>query len=279
MSDCENIDRATVKGFGEEWRYFNQAALSDGEKKRLFDDYFHIFPWNILQEKDSVGADLGCGTGRWASLVAPRVKTLHLIDASEDTLQVAKNNLHYLSNLSYHHSSIDEMPLPDNSLDFAYCLGVLHHVPDIESAVAQISRKLRRGAPFLSYLYYAFDNRPFWFRWLWHLHNVARGIIWRMPFPLRLFFSQVIAFTVYLPVSRAALIADRLGCLPPSWPLAYYRDKSLYVMRTDSLDRFGTKLEKRYSRAQIKDILEKAGFADIRFSEKPPYWCSVCIKK
>jgi len=41
------------------------------------------------------------------------------------------------------------------------------------------------------------------------------------------------------------------------------------------LDRFGTKLEKRYRRDEVIGLLERAGLEDIRVSERPPYWHAV----
>jgi hypothetical protein len=70
----------------------------------------------------------------------------------------------------------------------------------------------------------------------------------------------------------------RVGRLPASWPLAWYRDKSLYVMRTDAYDRFCTRLEKRFSRTEVEAMLTSAGFGDIRFSTREPFWCAVGIK-
>jgi len=55
-------------------------------------------------------------------------------------------------------------------------------------------------------------------------------------------------------------------------PLAYYADKSFHILRNDTLDRFGTPLEKRFRREEIADLLTAAGLTDITFSEQPPYW-------
>ena len=49
-------------------------------------------------------------------------------------------------------------------------------------------------------------------------------------------------------------------------------------MRTDALDRFGTRLEKRFRRQEIITMLQSAGFKDIRFSDTQPFWCAVGIK-
>ena len=49
-------------------------------------------------------------------------------------------------------------------------------------------------------------------------------------------------------------------------------------MRTDALDRFGTRLEKRFSKASIQEMLKTAGLENITFSEDRPYWCVVSYK-
>lgn len=67
-----NIDTQTVNGFGDEWERFDQSDLDQQEAQRLFDLYFKVFPWSRLPI-DAIGFDLGCGTGRWAKMVAPRV--------------------------------------------------------------------------------------------------------------------------------------------------------------------------------------------------------------
>ena len=139
--------------------------------------------------------------------------------------------------------------------------------------------KLKPGAPFLVYLYYAFDNRPGWFRLLWRTTEAARFLLSRSPHPLRYAFSQVIAATVYWPLARFARLAEKRGRRVDAYPLAYYRHRAFYVMRTDALDRFGTRLEKRFTRIQIDSMLKAAGLTDIKFSDHPPHWCAAGIKR
>jgi len=276
-----NADSEVLRGFGREWSTFRQDAdhLSQQQRQKIFDDYFRIFPWHLLPPGGGIGIDVGCGTGRWAMLVAPRVRHLHLLDASADALAVAKQNLTISSNVSFHANSVAEIPLPSQSLDFAYSLGVLHHVPDTQAAINAVADKLKPGAPFLVYLYYAFDNRPAWYRGLWRASNLARLMISRLPHVLRLAVSQAIAVLVYWPLARVARLASELGRSTKSLPLSYYADKSLYVMRTDAYDRFSTRLEKRFTRAEIEGMLQSAGFENVRFSDREPFWCAVAIKK
>lgn len=275
-----NVDDKVAAGFGREWGTFRQdsSSFSEADRDAIFDDYFRIFPWQRLAP-DSVGLDAGCGSGRWSVKVAPRVGHLHLLDPSEEALAVARENLRGVGNVTLHHASASAIPLPPRSLDFAFSLGVLHHVPDTEGAIAEIADKLRPGAPFLIYLYYAMENRPAWYRALWRASNLLRVVISRLPHPLRLTLSQIIAVLAYWPLARLALVAEKLGVDVRSFPLEMYRDKAFYVMRTDAYDRFCTQLEKRFTRSQITDMLTSAGFDNIVFSEHVPFWCAVGTRR
>ena len=176
----KNIDIKTVKSFGDEWEKFNQEKLMGKEYKYLFDLYFKIFPWNILS-KNAKGFDMGCGSGRWAKLVAPKIGHLTCIDPSVKAINVAKNRLSKFSNVDFVNAGVSDKPLPVNSQDFGYSLGVLHHIPDTELALQNCVEMLKPGAPFLVYLYYNFENRPKWYFLIWRLSNMLRFLISKTP--------------------------------------------------------------------------------------------------
>ena len=274
MPQANNVDPAVVDGFGDEWSHFDQSKLSHKEKSDIFADYFAIFPWDQVSE-NAVGADIGCGSGRWAALVAPRVAVLHCIEPAAQAMAVAKRNLVDHKNCRFHSGTADDIPLPDDSLDFAYSLGVLHHIPDTAQALRSCVRKLKPGAPFLVYLYYAMENRPFWFRMLWRFSDVGRRVISSLPRPLARGAAAILAAGVYLPVSRIALFGEKLGFNVGNWPLSAYRKRTFYVLATDSLDRFGTQLEHRFTRREIEEMMLNAGLQNIRFSECEPYWTAL----
>ena len=276
--NSKNIDQTVVDEFGLEWSRFDQSHLTADDLQSMFDSYFHIFPWDSLPE-NAEGADIGCGSGRWANVVAQKVAHLHLVDPSIDALTVAKRNMAKHANVTYHNGEVDRLPFNALSLDFAYALGVLHHVPDTQAAILSISKVLKPGAPFLIYLYYAFDNRPFWFRVLWKISDLLRRVISVMPAMLKNVVTDLIALLVYFPLARSAKVLEKVNCLPDTWPLKYYRDRSFYVLRTDSLDRFGTRLEQRFTKVKIKKMLETAGFHNIQFSDKQPLWTAIAFKK
>jgi SAM-dependent methyltransferase len=279
VATLPNIDPATVRGFGQEWSRFDQSGLGykeEARRVRVFDDYFRLFPWADLPG-GAEGFDAGCGSGRWAKLVAPRVGRLHCVDASPDALAVASRNLAGHPNCALHVGSVEAIPVPDCSQDFGYSLGVLHHIPDTEGALAGCVAKLKPGAPFLVYLYYAFENRPAWFRTVWRLTDLARRAVSRLPFQLKTLFADLAAVSVYWPLARAARLAEQRGKNVERVPLASYRNKSFYTMRTDALDRFGTRLEKRFTGAETQRMMESAGLVRVQVYG-PPYWCAVGYK-
>lgn len=266
-----NRDDATIRGFGQEWTAYDQTKLTGDAFKEVFDTYFELLDFNALPPA-AEGFDLGCGSGRWAAAVAPRVGLLHCIDPSSDALAVAKRVLQDRDNVIFHLASSDTIPLNDASQDFGYSLGVLHHIPDTSRALADCVRKLKPGAPFLLYIYYAMDNRPLWYGLIWRASNLVRRVIARLPFRFKNALTTIIAAAVYWPAAKIALAAERLGADVTHFPLGFYRSHSFYTMRTDALDRFGTQLEQRFTRSQIQEMMEAAGLTNIRFGSRPPFW-------
>ncbi len=277
MDRMLNQDRNTVKSFGDEWSRMNQSNLSEIERKKIFNDYFLIFPFNLIG-KDSIGFDMGCGSGRWAAIMAPLVKRLFCIDASSEALKVARENLKSFDNINYQISSVNETGLDSDLFDFGYSLGVLHHLPNTSAAITSCAMLLKKGSPFLLYLYYSFDNKPLWYKLVWQISELVRGVVNKLPPALKMILTDLLAIIIYLPLSRIAFLFEKAGFNVDNFPLSYYKDKSFYTMRTDSRDRFGTPLEKRFSKIEIKQMMEKAGFKNVKFSEFKPYWVVVGIK-
>ena len=175
-----NIDQKTVDDFGDEWDSFDQKN-NFIELNYIFNNYFKIFPFKRLT-KNSIGFDAGCGSGRWAYFISPLVKSLYCIEPSSKAIQIAKKNLSDKKNCIFHNDSINKFFENSNKFfDFGYCLGVLHHIPDTNKALNIMTSKLKRGSPFLLYLYYNFDNRSKTFTFIWKVSNLLRIIISKLP--------------------------------------------------------------------------------------------------
>src|SRR5215471_764345 len=147
-----NVDLATIKGFGQEWSAFTQEHLSDEERTEIFNKYFSLIDW---KQKPRRALDMGCGSGRWDVLAASRVGELVAADASGEALRVARQNVK-APNASFIQCTPETLPFPDGHFDLIFSLGVLHHLPDTQTAIHSLAQKLAPGGTLLLYLYYAF---------------------------------------------------------------------------------------------------------------------------
>jgi SAM-dependent methyltransferase len=266
----------TVESFGDEWQRFR--CQDPSEFHIASNEYFDVLDFGSLNA-GMKAIDVGCGTGRWSRVLAPHVGIMYGIDPSS-ALDVAKENCAALTNFVPVSAVAENLPFDSKSVDFAMSLGVLHHIEDTEKALSEIYRVLRDGGRFLFYFYYNLDNRPIWYKSLFLLSNIVRLFISSLPSTIKNLVCELIAILVYYPLVKiAGFVAFIFGNkIAQNMPLAYYCNKSFYIMRTDCRDRFGTPLEKRYSKKQLQDLLTKAGFSSITFSNSQPYWHGIAIK-
>ena len=89
-----NKDEKVIEEFVDEWTKFDYSNIDSAKLNKNFDQYFSIFPWGMLS-KDAVGFDMGCGTGRWAQFVAPKVKILNCVEPSNAINATKKNFINY----------------------------------------------------------------------------------------------------------------------------------------------------------------------------------------
>lgn len=273
-----NVDKVTVQSFGDEWKSFHEFSRSEIE--RIGDSYFDIVPPHILNANIKA-IDFGCGSGRWTLYIHNKVGAIAAVDPS-DAIYSASKVLENVPNAFLYQASIDNLPFPDNYFDFGFSLGVLHHIPDTKKAMKDCVAKIKPGGYFLVYLYYSLDNRGCFFKLLFHISNFFRKLISKLPGKLKRFTCDVLAIFFYMPFVGLSRLLKLLGVkkkIRSKIPLHIYEDASFYIIRNDSLDRFGTPLEQRFSRKQIREMMEHAGLSEITFSENLPFWHAVGRKK
>lgn len=269
----ENVHAKTVQSFGEEWKIFH--SFSDEEIKSIGNDYFDLLDFETQR---FTALDVGCGSGRWSKYLSPRVNWIEAIDPSMAVCS-AVQTLKQCNNVRVSQASVNNLPFHDNTFDLVFSLGVLHHVPDTQGAIVHCYKKIKPGGFFLVYLYYKLDNRNCLYRMLFHIVSSMRLVISKLPLKLKRFICDAIAVSIYLPLAGLSRLVSRLSeNAAKKIPLSYYRKTSFYVMRNDAFDRFGTPLEKRFSKKEIQEMLQKAGFINIRFSNREPYWHALAQK-
>lgn len=267
----QNIDPKTVASFGDEWNSFHK--FSDDEINSIGDKYFDIVTSEMLND-NSLVIDIGCGSGRFIKYLKDKCKKIIGVDPSKAIL-AADSLIGADENVELVQASTDYLPFPDDYFDFGYSLGVLHHIPNTQQALNDSIKKIKHGGYFLLYLYYNFDNRSSAFKILFYLSNSIRFIVSKMPSKLKKIVCNSLAVILYMPfvgLCRFLKILKVPLRIRKHIPLQGYEDQSFYIIRNDSLDRFGTPLEQRFSKKQIEMMMRKAGLSSIVFSKKIPFW-------
>ena len=90
-------------------------------------------------------ADLGCGTGDAASLLAASVKKVIAVDREPAMLRAARKRLESTQNVEFHAADLESLPLATASVDVAFILLVLHHLEEPQKAVNEAVRILKPG--------------------------------------------------------------------------------------------------------------------------------------
>lgn len=272
-TEGDNIDAEVVETFGEEWLKFKD--FSDTEINSIAGMYFDIVGEEIAN-KNSYALDIGCGTGRWTKFLAGRLGFIEAIDPSNAVFS-ADHLLKNVENVRITKASVETIPFDDETFDFAMSVGVLHHIPDTQQAMIDCVKKVKKGGYFYCYLYYNFDNKGPIFKALFALSNVIRLVVSKLPAAIKRVSCDVLAVLLYMPFVLTSRLLSALGFteLAKQIPLSDYADKSFFVIRNDSLDRFGTRLEHRFSKKQVIELMENSGLQQIVVSKGSPFYHAI----
>ena len=124
-------------------------ASASGKWDKLRDELFgNDFAFRAvagLIDDEWTVADLGCGTGAMTAILAPHVKQVIGVDASEEMLDAAKSRLAAAKNIEFRKGSLEALPVFPESVDAATLMLVLHHLPSPAQALAEAARILKPG--------------------------------------------------------------------------------------------------------------------------------------
>ncbi|HEY7172188.1 MAG TPA: class I SAM-dependent methyltransferase [Vicinamibacterales bacterium] len=246
----------TQQSFGYEWTHFNDWRQS-GETN--FNDYFQGVDFGSLGDK--LVLDAGCGMGRHTRQLAPFVRRIVALDFSRAVDQAARNTAGQ-PNVDCIQADLLAPPFADETFDFVYSLGVLHHLEHTERALNGLVRKLRPGGRLRVYLYW---KRHGWKGRLLSVVTAARRVTTQLPFPALRAGCAVLSVALFgavvLPY-RALSAAGIQG--HEEWPLFVYSKYPFNVLYNDQFDRFSAPIEKRYDAEEVRLLLERVGLRDVR---------------
>src|SRR5687768_15648038 len=146
--DRVRLEQCRRRRLSRSRNYFETVA-GDWEKirKSYFDDRVTSLAIEKLLPRNLVLADIGCGTGSLTFELARFARKVIGIDLSQEMLRRAKivARERELDNVEFRQGDALDLPLGSRSVDAAFCVMVLHFLPDPERAIAGLCRIARPG--------------------------------------------------------------------------------------------------------------------------------------
>lgn len=115
----------------------------DAIRNELFGERLTALGLLSLLHADWTVADIGCGTGNAAEVLAGCVDRVIAVDQSETMLEAARLRVGETERVSFVRGSLESLPLENGSVDAACCMLVMHHVDEPEAAMRELARTLR----------------------------------------------------------------------------------------------------------------------------------------
>lgn len=152
ISEIEEDKAATAANFGWQWQHFNQF-------EKGYENQFLAWIAPVTRHffKDKVVLEGGCGKGRHTQLAAQfgarDVIGIDLSDAVETAFAATRD----LPNAHIVQADIYNLPFA-RVFDYAFSIGVLHHLPDPRGGFVSITSKVKPGGHMSAWIYGAENN-------------------------------------------------------------------------------------------------------------------------
>jgi SAM-dependent methyltransferase len=136
--------RRTQRSFGYQWTRFSEMVIDFREN---FLDYIRPIDESFFPGK--VGLDVGCGFGRHIYNAATFGAEMVGVDISA-AIDATRKNVAGLPNVHLVQANLYRLPFRPGTFDFAYSIGVLHHLPDPERGFRSVVAMVKpRGTVFI----------------------------------------------------------------------------------------------------------------------------------
>ena len=144
--DLRRLDGVIAARTGDSAELFRRLGSRwDGVKRELFGDAYLLPTLLALLPPGLRIADLGCGTGGMLPVLAPVAGRLIGVDREEAMLDVARERVAGLDNVTLLAGMLDALPLAAGAVDLALCALVLHHVRELAPVFREVARVLAPG--------------------------------------------------------------------------------------------------------------------------------------
>lgn len=122
------------------------SQINDEEFMQKSKNYIRRIKIDKVWLREKVCLDAGCGSGIATYALATIDKTkVYAFDIADTCLAITQKRLKGRTNVYPVRASIETIPFKNVSFDFINCNGVLHHLINVDDALAELFRVLKLG--------------------------------------------------------------------------------------------------------------------------------------
>jgi SAM-dependent methyltransferase/uncharacterized protein YbaR (Trm112 family) len=251
-----DVETRTAEAFGYEWTRYSELA---SYYRRQFLDWLHPVTSDFFAGKRVLEG--GCGKGRHTALAAEfGARDIVSVDLS-DAVDAAFANTRHLPNVHIVQADLNHPPVQP-IFDFAFSIGVLHHIPDPERGFRALLARVRPGGAISAWVYGREGNG-----WIVHLISPLRErVTSRMPHGLLDALSGLLTVALfaatrglYRPL-RGTAVGDRL---PYAQYLTYIADFPFREQRSIVFDHLVAPIAFYLRRDEFTGWFDRAALVDV----------------
>jgi len=240
----EKLKQKTAKSFGFEWNVFNKMFTA---YRANFLNY--IDPIKEEFFKNKIVFDAGCGVGRhtyWAAKFGAR--EVIGIDFS-NAVNASYENTKHLPNVHIIQADIYQLPFKKEIFDYAFSIGVLHHLPNPERGFRAIIPFIKSGGTYSIWVYGRKNNFS-----NVYVYETIRKITRHLPHKLLCYLCLLPALGVELMNRLCKMFQFKF------LPFQYYVQFPFKVKWNDAFDVFATPKSTYWLKEQIEAWYHQAQF-------------------
>jgi SAM-dependent methyltransferase len=256
----QKLAKETIEDFGEQWSRYPENDGYFASVQLLEDACGPLLPLSAL--KGTRVAEIGSGAGRIVEMLldagASEVTAIEPSPLAFEVLQ--RNTAARAQQIRYLQALGEEIP-PDD-FDFVVSIGVLHHIPQPEPTVAAAYRALRSGGKMLIWLYGREGNEAYL-----RLVEPLRQITTKIPHGLLVQICNFLNFNLDIYILLCRFLPLPLQGYMNNVISQFSRQKRWLVI----YDQLKPAYAKYYTQSEARELLEKAGFNDVRLHHRHKY--------